>query len=80
MIRSHEELLLLSAFDTLPTTSPEIVNSVTLSVPLHDRNELAALRELAFDLAEQHGLHADVTAHHDHLIVRFSRRCPKDER
>jgi hypothetical protein len=76
MIRSPGESLLLSAIGTLPTTSPEIVNAVTLSLPLHDGSELAALRKLALALAEEHGLHADVTVQDDRLVVRLARRRP----
>jgi hypothetical protein len=70
----HGEMLLLSAFDTLPSTSPEMIDAMTLSVPVQGYDEAAALQELALELAEEHDLHADVTVNHDHFIVRLARR------
>jgi len=76
MSRCHGEVLLLSAFDTLPSTSPGIIDAVTLCVPVESSGEAAALQELAQELAEEHDLRADVIVHHHHLIVRLARRQP----
>jgi len=74
MRHCHAEVLLLSAFDTLPSTSPEMIDAVTLSVPVQGDDESAALQRLALELAEEHDLHADVTVNHGHLIVRLTRQ------
>jgi len=76
MSRCHGSVLLLSAFDTLPSTSPEVIDAITLSLPVEGHSEAAALQELAQELAEEYDLHADVIVHHDHLIVRLARRQP----
>jgi hypothetical protein len=76
MSRCHGSVLLLSAFDTLPSTSPGTIGAITLSLPVEGIGEAAALQELAQELAEEHDLHADVSVHHDHLIVRLARRQP----
>jgi len=73
MSRCHGEVLLLSAFDTLPSTSPETINAMTLSVPVESDDEAAALQKFAQDLAEEHDLHADTAVNNDHLIVRVTR-------
>jgi hypothetical protein len=74
--RCHGEVLLLSAFNTLHSTSPGMIDAVTLCVPVESDDERAALQELAQELAEERDLHADVIVHHDHLIVRLARRHP----
>ena len=74
MSRCHGSVLLLSAFDTLPSTSPGTIGAITLSLPVKGNGEAAALQELAQKLAEEHDLRADVIVHHDHLIVRLARR------
>jgi hypothetical protein len=76
MSRYHREVLLLSAFDTLPSTSPGTIRSITLSLPVEGDGEAAALQKFAQDLAEEHDLNANVTVQHDHLIVRLARRYP----
>ena len=76
MSRYHGEVLLLSAFNTLPSTSPGTIGAITLSLPVRSNGEAAALQELAQELAEENDLRVDVIAHHDHLIVRLARRQP----
>jgi len=76
MSRCHGSVLLLSAFDALPSTSPGTIGAITLSLPVESSGEAAALQELAQELAEEHDLEADVIVHHDHLIVRLARRQP----
>jgi hypothetical protein len=73
MSRYHGEVLLLSAFETLPSTFPETINAMTLSMPVESDDEAAALQEFARDLAEERDLHADIVVNHDHLIVRVTR-------
>ena len=68
------EVLLVSAFDTLPSTPPGMIDAVTLSVPVEGNDEAAALRRLALELAEEYDMHADTTVNHDHLIVRLTRQ------
>jgi hypothetical protein len=70
----HEEVLLLSAFETLPSTSPGMIDAVTLSVPMEDNYEATALQKLALELAEKYDMHADIVVNHDHLIVRLTRQ------
>ena len=74
MSRCHGEVLLMSAFDTLTSTSPEMIDAVTLSVPVEGKDEAAALQKLALELAEEYDMHADTTVNHDHLIVRLARQ------
>ena len=76
MSRCHGSVLLLSAFDTLPSTSPGTIGAITLSLPVESSGEAAALQKFAQELAEEHDLHANVTVQHDHLIVRLARRFP----
>jgi hypothetical protein len=76
MSRLHKEVLLLSAFDTLPSTSPGEIGAITLSLPVESDGETAALQKFAQDLAEEHDLNANVTVQPDHLIVRLARRYP----
>jgi hypothetical protein len=76
MSRCHASVLLLSAFDTLPSTSPGTIGAITLSLPVEGSGEAAALQELAQELAEKHDLRADVSVHDGHLIVRLARRQP----
>jgi hypothetical protein len=68
------EVLLLSAFDTLSSSSPGMIDAVTLSVPVERHDEAAALRELALKLAEERDMHADIAVNHGHLVVRLTRR------
>jgi hypothetical protein len=72
--RSHREALLLSAFETLPSTSPEIIDALTLSVPVGGDSEAAALQKLALELAEEYDMHTDTTVNDNHLIVRLTRQ------
>ena len=72
--RSHRQALLLSAFETLASTSPEIIDALTLSVPVEGGDEAAALQKLALELAEEHDMHAEIAVSHSHLIVRLTRR------
>ena len=72
--RCHAEVLLLSAFETLPSTSPEIIDAMTLSMPVESNDEAAALRKLALELAEEYDMYADITVSDDHLIVRLTRQ------
>jgi len=72
--RCHGEVLLLSAFDTLSSTSPGIIDAVTLCVPVESGDEAAALQKFALKLAEDYDMHADTTVNHDHLIVRLTRQ------
>ena len=74
MRRCHGEVLLVSAFDTLPSTSPGMIDAVTLSVPVEGKDEAAALQKLALELAEECDMHADIAVNHDHLIVRLTRQ------
>lgn len=74
MGRCHGEMLLLSAFETLPSTSPEIIDAMTLSMPVEGNDEAAALRKLALELAEEYDMSADITVSDDHLIVRLTRQ------
>lgn len=74
MNRCHGEVLLVSALDTLPSTSPGIIDAVTLSVPVEGNDEAAALQKLALELAEEYDMHADIVVNHDHLIVRLTRQ------
>jgi hypothetical protein len=76
MSRYDGEVLLLSAFDTLPSTSPRTIRAITLSLPVEGDREAAALEKFAQDLAEERDLNANVTVQHDHLIVRLARRYP----
>ena len=72
--RCHGEVLLLSAFNTLHSTPPGIIDAVTLSVPVEGNDEAAALQRLALELAEEHDTHAEIAVSHNHLIVRLTRR------
>ena len=72
--RCHGEVLLLSAFSTLHSTSPGMIDAVTLSVPVEGNDEAAALQRLALELAEEYDMHADIAVDHGHLIVRVTRR------
>jgi len=72
--RSRGEVLLVSAFDTLPSSSPRMIDAMTLSVPVEGHAEAAALRKLALELAEEYEMQADITVNHDHLVVRLTRR------
>jgi len=74
MNRGRAEVLLVSAFDTLPSTPPGMIDAVTLSVPVDDNDEAAALQRLALELAEEYDMHADTAVDHSHLIVRITRR------
>ena len=70
----HREALLLSAFEMLPSTSPEIIDALTLSVPVEDGEEAATLKKLALELTEGRDMHADTTVKDNRLIVRLTRR------
>ena len=72
--RPHREALLLSAFETLPSTSPEIIDALTLSVPVEGGDEAAALQKLGLELAEEYDMQADTTVNDNHLIVRLTRQ------
>ena len=72
--RSRSEVLLVSAFDTLPSTPPGIIDAMTLSLPVEGIDEAAALQKLALELAEEHDVHAEIAVSHNHLIVRLIRR------
>ena len=72
--RGRGEVLLVSAFDTLPSTPPGMIDAVTLSVPVEGNDEAAALQKFALELADNHGMHADTTVNHDHLVVRLTRQ------
>ena len=72
--RDRAEVLLVSAFDTLSSTPPGMVDSVTLSVPVEGNDEAAALQKFALELADDYGMHADTTVNHDHLVVRLTRQ------
>ena len=72
--RCHGEVLLLSAFDTLPSTPPGMIDAMTLSVPVEGNDEAAALQKLALELAEEYDMHADIAVSHDRLIVRLTRQ------
>ena len=72
--RSRSEVLLVSAFDTLPSTPPGIIDAMTLSVPVEGDDESAALQKLALELAEEYDMHAEIALDHGHLIVRVTRR------
>lgn len=72
--RCHGEVLLVSAIDTLSSTSPGIIDAMTLSVAVESDDEAAALQRLALGLAEEYEIHADITVRHDHLIVRLTRQ------
>jgi hypothetical protein len=72
--RSRVEVLLVSAFATLPSTPPEMVDAVTLSMPVADNDEAAALWKLALELAGEYDVHADFAVSRGHLIVRVTRR------
>ena len=72
--RSRSEVLLVSAFDTLPSTPPGIIDAMTLSVPVESNDEAAALQKLALELAEEYDMHAEIAVDHGHLIVRVTRR------
>jgi hypothetical protein len=74
MSRCHGEVLLLSAFDTLPSTSPGMIKAVTLCVPVESSDEAAALQKFALELAEEYDMHADTTVNHDRLVVRLTRQ------
>jgi len=76
MGRCHGEVLLVSAFDTLPSTSPGTICAITLSLPAGGKGEAAALQKFAQDLAEERDMHADIAVNNDHLIVRLARRYP----
>ena len=72
--RNRGELLFVSAFDTLPSTPPAMIDAVTVSVPVKGSDEAAALQKLALELAEEHDMHAQIAVSHNHLIVRVTRR------
>ena len=72
--RSHRQALLVSAFETLASTSPEIIDALTLSVSVEGGDEAAALQKLELELAEEYDMHADTTVNDNHLIVRLTRR------
>ena len=72
--RRHGEVLLVSALDTLPLTSPELIDAMTLFVPVEGDDEATALQKLALELAEEHDMHAEIAVSHSHLIVRLTRR------
>ena len=72
--RRHREVLLISASDTLPSTSPELIDAMTLFVPVEGNDEAAALKKRALELAEEHDIHAEIAVSHNHLIVRLTRR------
>jgi hypothetical protein len=72
--RCRGEVLLLSAFETLPSTSPAIIDAMTLSMPVEGNDEAAALQKLALKLAEEYDMYADITINDDHLIVRLTRQ------
>ena len=56
--RSRGEVLLVSAFDMLPSSSPGMIDAMTLSVPVESDDEAAVLQELALELAEEYDMHA----------------------
>ena len=72
--RDRAEVLLVSAFDTLSSTPPGMIDAVTLSVPVEGNDEAADLQKFALELADDYGMHADTTVNHDHLVVRLTRR------
>ena len=72
--RSHRQALLLSAFDTLASTSPGMIDAMTLSLPVEGIDEAAALQKLALELAEEHDISAEIAVSDNHLIVRLIRR------
>jgi len=72
--RGRAEVLLASAFDTLSSTPPGMIDSVTLSVPVESNDEAASLQKLALELAEEYDMHAEIAVDHGHLIVRVTRR------
>jgi len=72
--RCHGEVLLLSAFDTLPSTSPGMIDAITLSVPVEGNDGAASLQKLALELAEEYDVQAEIAVNHNHLVVRLTRR------
>jgi hypothetical protein len=76
--RCRGEVLLLSAFETLPSTSPAIIDAMTLSMPVEGNDEAAALRKLALELAAEYDMYADITINDDHVIVRLTRQSLTD--
>ena len=71
---SHGEVLLLSAFDTLPSTSPGMIDAITLSVPVEGNDGAASLQKLALELAEEYDVQAEIAVNHNHLVVRLTRQ------
>lgn len=72
--RRHGEVLLISAFDALPSSSPELIDAMTLSVPVESNDEATALQRLALELAEEYDVQAEIAVNQNHLIVRLTRR------
>ena len=74
MSRCHGEVLLLSAFDTLRSTCPQMIDAMTLSVPVESNDDAAALQRLALQLAEGQDTHAEIAVNQNHLVVRLTRQ------
>jgi hypothetical protein len=72
--RSRSGALVVSAFDTLLSTPPEIIDAMTLSVPVKNNDEAAALQEFALELAEEYNMRAEMAVDHGHVVVRVTRR------
>ncbi|MGD0205693.1 MAG: hypothetical protein ABSB57_04565 [Dehalococcoidia bacterium] len=74
----HGEELLLSAFETLCSTSPEMIGAMTLSMPVKSNDEAGALQKLALQLAVEYNMRPDIAANDGHLIVRLTRQSSTD--
>jgi hypothetical protein len=74
----HGEDLLLSAFETLRSTSPEMIGAMTLSMPVKSNDEAGALQKLALQLAVEYNMRPDIAANDGHLIVRLTRQSSTD--
>jgi hypothetical protein len=70
--------LLLSAFETLRSTSPETVEAMTLSMPVGSNDEAATLQKLALQMAVEYDMYADITGNDDRLVVRLIRESLAD--